>query len=267
MLWVESAYVLGVSAFWQGRLEAACAEFQAALERCRPEQRAVHLLHYGQDPEVFCGLRLAYVLWLLGRDDESAHARDEAISLAEHTGHPYTRTSTIAWAALLALDQRNDEELRRLVAALAAEDNAQHPRQVARFSAALRGHVEVLDGQYRDGKTRIRQALAQARADGPAAPGALAMHMRILLEACARGADPTTGLAAADEALRMGRGMQLWEAEIWRLRAEFRGALGGKPSMVESDLTRALELAQRQGARAVERRVRESLERRPAGAR
>jgi hypothetical protein len=93
------------------------------------------------------------------------------------------------------------------------------------------------------------------------------MHMRILLEACARGADPTTGLAAADEALRMGRGMQLWEAEIWRLRAEFRGALGGKPSMVESDLTRALELAQRQGARAVERRVRESLERRPAGAR
>jgi hypothetical protein len=89
--------------------------------------------------------------------------------------------------------------------------------------------------------------------------------MRIVLEACASAGEAEAGLAAADEALGMGGGTQLWEAEIRRLRAGFLGALGAPSDEVEAELRRALEVAQRQGVRAFERRARADLEALRAG--
>jgi hypothetical protein len=65
------------------------------------------------------------------------------------------------------------------------------------------------------------------------------------------------GLAAADEALEMGGGAQLWEAEARRLRAEFLAGLG--------PARREIETAERQGARSFELRARESRDRFRAG--
>ena len=112
MLWVESAYVLGVSAYWQGRLEAARAHLEAAVERCRPEHRSAHLLRYAQDPEVMCLTRLAHTLWLLGHDEEARRTSDAGLALADERGHPYSRVVAEIWAAVLALDQRNEGRLR-----------------------------------------------------------------------------------------------------------------------------------------------------------
>jgi hypothetical protein len=66
-------------------------------------------------------------------------------------------------------------------------------------------------------------------------------------------------LALADEALGMGRGAQVWEAEIRRLRATFLAALGAPAGEVEAELWRALAVARRQRARAFEVRVRGTL--------
>ena len=57
----------------------------------------------------------------------------------------------------------------------------------------------------------------------------------------------------------MGRGGQLWEAEIRRLRATFLAALGAPDAEVETELQRALTVARRQRARAFEARVRGTL--------
>jgi hypothetical protein len=63
---------------------------------------------------------------------------------------------------------------------------------------------------------------------------------------------PEAGLALAGEALGMGRGAELWEAEIRRLRATFL-AVGGAPAgEAEAELERALAVARRQQARAFE---------------
>ena len=265
VLWVESAYVLGVTAFWQGRLEAARTQFEAAVRRYRPKHRAVHLLRYGQDPRVFCELRLGYTLWLLGRSEEARRRSETALALAEASDHPFTRTSTMAWAGLLALDQHDEQRLRRQVQALASGATAQSAKPVRLFTEALTGYLDVLDGRSREGLGRVRRALDEARAGEPAAPGLLAMHMRILLEACAQSQDASTGVAAADEALGMGGGTQLWEAEIRRLRAQFLTALSAPPEAVEAELWRALEVAQRQGSRPLERRARDDLARLRAG--
>jgi DNA-binding SARP family transcriptional activator len=66
VLAVEAEYVLGVTAFWLGEFAAAREHFGAAIARFRPEDRPVHLLRYGQDPEVVCLNRLGFTLWFLG---------------------------------------------------------------------------------------------------------------------------------------------------------------------------------------------------------
>jgi hypothetical protein len=70
------------------------------------------------------------------------------------------------------------------------------------------------------------------------------------------------GPAAADEALEMGGGAQLWEAEARRSRAEFLAGLGA----ARRELERAIEVAERQGpARWFELRARVSRDQFRAG--
>ncbi|HEY3189942.1 MAG TPA: hypothetical protein VGJ70_20800, partial [Solirubrobacteraceae bacterium] len=74
--------------------------------------------------------------------------------------------------------------------------------------------------------------------------------------------EPEAGLALADEALGLGRGTELWEAEIRRLRATFLAALDAPAAEIEAELDRALAVAERQRARAFEQRIRETLAKR-----
>ncbi len=122
------------------------------------------------------------------------------------------------------------------------------------------GLVDVLDGRAEQGIGRVRDAVAESRAGEPAAPGMNGLLMRILLEACASAEAARAGLAADDEALEMGGGAQLWEPEVRRLRAGFLGALGAASEEVERELARAVDIAERRGARLFELRAREDLE-------
>jgi len=263
VLWVESAYVLGVAAFWRGLLADARRHFTGAVERYRPRQRGAHLLRYGQDPQIFCLMRLAYTLWLLGRDAETERALEEVLSLAERSSHPYSRRATLLWAAYLALDQHEP----RLVCerTRAALEKPSADWQVEWAADALGGYVAVVDGRPQEGVERARRAFAEL-SPRPFAPGAAAVLARILLETCvletcAAAGDAQAGLVAADGALEMGGGSALWEAEIRRLRAGFLERLGADREGVERELKRAIAVAESQGARVFEARAREDLER------
>jgi hypothetical protein len=104
-----------------------------------------------------------------------------------------------------------------------------------------------------------RERLLRSEAPAPGVPG---VATRLLLEDYARAGEPEAGLALADEALDMGRGAELWEAEIRRLRATFLAALGAQDGDIEAELRRALAVARRQHARAFEQRVQGTLEKR-----
>jgi hypothetical protein len=169
------------------------------------------------------------------------------------------------WAAILALDQRDEERLRRHAQTLNSGDPVYGVRQIGIFASALAGLVEVLAGRSEVGLERVREARADSWSAEPAAPGLNAILMRILLEARAAAGEAEAGLAAADEALEMGGGAQLWEAEARRLRAEFLAGLGAARREIETELERAIEVAERQGARSFELRARESRDRFRAG--
>ena len=112
----------------------------------------------------------------------------------------------------------------------------------------------------------VRAQLVSYQAPAPGLPG---VATRLLLESCATAGQPEAGLALADEALRdlelgTGRGAELWEAEIRRMRATFLAALGAPADQAGAELARALAVARRQQARAFETRIGETLTERPA---
>ncbi len=255
VLWVESAWVLAVAAFWDGRLESAREQFEAGLARLRPEHRPTHLLRYGHDPELVFTIRLAHTRWLLG-DDDAARTLDRAVALADASDHPYSRGLVNLFAATLALDQRDEPRLRTHVAAVAGSERG----PTRRAAEALAGFVDVLDGRWQHGVDRIRNVVGDEHRDEPAAPGEHGMYLRILLEACAVTGDAVAGLAAADRALRIG-GAPPWEPEVRRLRGEFLHAAGAPRSDVQAELQHAADAAQQAGSLPFRERARQSLAR------
>src|ERR671931_348271 len=69
---------------------------------------------------------------------------------------------------------------------------------------------------------------------GPSGPS------RLLLAGYAIAGETDAGLDLADEALEMGCGAELWEAEIRRLRAVFLAERGAPADEVGAELARAL---------------------------
>jgi DNA-binding SARP family transcriptional activator len=264
VLRVESDYVRGIAAYWPGRLSEAREHFGAAMDRFRPARRRAHVLRYGQDPELVVRMRLAHTLWLLGDDDGADRQRDLALAVPSATGHAYSRGVALVWAAILALDRGNVEEFGRHSAALVSLAADDAPAQIRMPAEMFARHVDVLAGRAA-GLARVRAARDEALRQAPPAPGVAAVATRLLLDACAVAGEPELGVAVADEALVMGRGAELWEAEIRRLRATFIEAAGAPASDVGAELRRALDVARRQGARAFERRVRATLTERGLG--
>jgi DNA-binding SARP family transcriptional activator len=249
VLLVESEYLLGIGAFWDGAFVTAREHFERVGNRFRSEQRVDYLLRFGQDPSIVGLSRLANTLWFLGHRNDARRVRDDALAMADEVGYPFSRGVAYVFAALLSVDLGEPGRYQGYVAALASD--AQHaPLQIA--ADAFLGYAEVLDGRALDGIRRIRRAIDTGPVDH--APGQGATHHRLLVAAHDVAGDASGGLAAADEALRAA-GSRIWEAEHRRLRATFLAALGASSNEVDAELTRAAAVARRQGALGLERRV------------
>jgi len=265
VLWVESDYLQGIAAYWPGRLTEARAHFEAAMERFRPERRRAHVLRYGQDPELLVRLRLAHTLWMLGCPAEADRQRDLALRAAAESSHGYSRAVVWVWAAIVAADRGEVAEFRRHVRELTAAPADEGPAQVRLAAELFVGHLSVLDGRTDQGLEHMRTVHAQLIGGHAPAPGMPGVATRLLLEGYALAGRPAAGLALAGEALEMGRGAELWEAEIRRLCATFLSALGAPSGEVEAELERALAVARRQQAGAFEERIRGTLTERSPG--
>jgi hypothetical protein len=235
------------------------------MERFEPDRRRAHVLRYGQDPELVVRLRLAHTLWLLGQPDEADRQRDLALAAAARSSHAYSRAVTFLWAANVALDRGEHAELRRHAQALAAYAVEDAPAQVLVPVDLFTGYLDVLDGRTAQGLARVRRVREQVVLGEAPAPGVPGFATRVLLESYAVAHDPGSGLALAEEALGMGRGAELWEPEIRRLRAIFMAALDARDEEVEAELERALTVARRQQARAFEKRIQGTLAERHVG--
>ena len=247
VLQVESAYLLGISAFWKGELAAARSHFERAVEGYRPEHHLTHRVWYGLDPKVVCLSRLGNTLWFLGYPKQARDAADLALSAAYELGHAASLATAIVFSCFLEVDDQNRPMLRQKAALL--RDPSVHGGSLATriSSAAFSGYLEVLDGRPGMGIGIIRRALEESSRLW-ITPGFGASIRRLLLDALAIAPQEGDGLATAEEALEFPDGARLWEPELRRLKAQLLSATGEEPSAAESELERSLAVARRQGA-------------------
>jgi DNA-binding SARP family transcriptional activator len=213
VLLVESHYVHGVAAFWQGELTAARRHFEAAIAGYRPEHRADHIVRFGLDPRVVCMSRLANTLAFLGEPDAARAMCDAALATAAETADATSTATALVFAAVLALDLDDIEEVRRLTPELVAAGREVKP--CAMTGQALEGYLAVLDGQPAAGLARVRAAL-EAAPETDHAPGHRASLARILLAAGVAAGDAETVRQAAERVLGAGAGAPLWGPEARR---------------------------------------------------
>jgi tetratricopeptide (TPR) repeat protein len=258
VLVAQSDYVLGISAFWYAEFSSARSHFEAAIARFKPADLSAHLLRYGNDPAIVCQMRLAFVLWFLGRTAEARRLRDEAFAQALSHEDWFTRMGVLHFAGLLSIEIGDHDRIRDCVSALDEISVAHSTAFVSHNGEALAGYVDVLDGRHEDGIQRIHRALDDLR-ESIQLPGQRASVARVLLAARSVIAEPRAGLIAADRLLNAGVGSRIWEAEALRARAEFTAALDAGSTSVEEDLALALDIARQQQAAALELRVATSL--------
>jgi DNA-binding SARP family transcriptional activator len=257
-LLVESAYVLGIAAYWQGELEPARRHFEAAVAGYRPARRRSHLLRAWLDPQVVCTSRLGNVLWFLGDETAAGNARDQALALAAELGHLQSSSAAWTFAALLALEMGDVARIRDCVAALEAGLERLDGRPLRIGVELLRAYLRVVDGQAEAGIAEMRSALDESRG-ADHAPGMRAVILRLLMAAHAAAGDVRGRLAVAERMIEMRGAARLWEAEARRTRAECLAALEAPADVVTAELQRAIDVARRQGARMLEQRAAASL--------
>jgi DNA-binding SARP family transcriptional activator len=250
VLAVESAYVLGISAFWRGELPTARHHFETAISGYREEHRAIHALRYGLDPRVVCSSRLGNALAFLGEPEAARRSRDRTLTFAERIGHEPSRGTALVFATLLAVDLRDWDDVRAFTAATLEWRRTNELRALTVSAECFRGLVEVLDGRADLGLARIRR-IVDALADAEHAPGNRAGLAHVLVEACALAGDHRAGLLATE----LPSTVRVWRAEtLWR-RSQFLAALGAPAAEVQSVRQEALAVARAQGMTGFRERI------------
>lgn len=249
---VEGHYVVGVAAFWRGRLHAARDSFMRAIARYRPERHRDHVALYTQDPKVVCLSRLSWTLWLLGHPEDAVKARAEAIDLARTLDNPYSHAYALWFSLFIAIDADDRAGVREQVSALERVATEHGLVYIAAIVDSFVGYRETLDGEWDRGVARMEAALSDPRAAGQ--DSVLRPQTLLLLaRAHVSGGDACRGLDAVNEALAIAaKGPQMWESELHRLRARLLIARDASDTIIDTAFAQALETARAQGAAWVE---------------
>ncbi|MBW7882656.1 MAG: AAA family ATPase [Caldilineaceae bacterium] len=254
-LWrVEAHYVLGITNFWIGEFLAGRRHLQTALAMYDPALLDQHLADCGQNPNVTCRSRLAYLLWYLGYADQAAVLADEATKLARQAGQPFGIVYALVWS-LFVHSHRGDIDRTRRYADEAVSICTEYGLEMWRAMAAIfQGWAWAETGDVTRGVALMQQSLAALDATG--ARYALP-YLGMLAQWYARAGRLDQAVALVDRGLSVveERGPHCSTAELLRVSALLRNQVIGADEGVAATLERALSVARSQQARMLELRV------------
>lgn len=263
----EGEAALGAALLFHGEL----VEAREHLERARDLESASNAaaedgyLIIATAVQVRCWLSLA--LWHLGRADQGLAESVAAIGFARRLEHPTSLAYALAFGSWFHACRREEELVHERAEEMLylAQKHGLHMAVWARFFLAVRAIAQgVPAGGWRLGDE------AAVRARGRAEPGvaktlgqaSAAALMAVHAAAEGRLEDAAERLASALDAIR-ATGEHHWEAELHRLQGELVLSRGGAEAVeaAEASFRKALDIAQRQGSRALELRAATSLAR------
>jgi class 3 adenylate cyclase/predicted ATPase len=254
--------IMGSTLLTAGEFQIARHHFEESIALSRIEgTRRVHDL-YMVEPQVASLLLLSWDLWFLGHLDQSLARVSEALAVAQDLQQPYSIAFAHYMTSVVHL-LRGDP-----ASALHSADRSLDISREQRFSLYVilstisRGRALGELGRFGEGVSEIQAGIAEARRTGVGFM--MPMMHGWLADVHARSGDNETALPIVEQVLRevgdaTGRS---WESELHRLRAQILLELSpSKVAEAESYLKRAVEVAGRQGAKALELRAATGLAR------
>src|SRR5262245_17386453 len=259
---VDGYFVMGVMANYRGDFLAARAHLEHSCRLADTVPSPLLFLHDGMVPEVPLRIWLARVLWVLGYADQAQQRSYEAVALAQQRQH----TPSLAYAELSAAllshccrDVAATQAHAEALIALASEQGFGVRLEQGRM---LRGWALAMRADVAAGLAHLRQGLAASQSTGPEL---LRPHwLAALAEVYGRAGQPQAGLQVLAEAVTLIATTELrwWEAEVYRLQGELLLQLPSPAGpQAEAAFLRALDVARRQEAKALELRTTCSLSR------
>jgi predicted ATPase/class 3 adenylate cyclase len=251
---------LGATCLSLGALPAARAHLEESNAHYTPDQHRTLVFRTGQDPGVAGRLYGAATLWLLGYPGQARTRLHEALTLAQALAHPFSLACARCWAAFVSQFHRDVSAVHEHAEAAVALATEQGFPIWAALGTTLRGWALTMQGQDEEGVTQTCQGIAALRATGAAL--FVPYLCTVLAEVRAHLGHIQDGLQALAEAhtLVEQHDERYWEAEVSRLCGVLLlQQAGTSPAEAEAWLQRALGIACRQEARALELRAAMSL--------
>jgi class 3 adenylate cyclase/tetratricopeptide (TPR) repeat protein len=255
-------WMLGCMAFWQGEFGTARRELEDAVALYDSNEQKSKTLALQIDPGVNALCHLSWLLWVLGYPDRAIETSDRAIWTARELTQPFALAMAIFFACVTRACCGHYASGTPLLDELIAITREHGLSYLGSCAGVLKGQELIARDQCVAGLEQIDRALSEFNAQeaGLGRP----WSMSISAMGYARLGRVEDGLAALSEGFEaMGRhDERQWEAELWRLKGELillRPGLDN--SEAEACFRRAIDVARRQTARALELRAATSLAR------
>ncbi|HEY5868219.1 MAG TPA: adenylate/guanylate cyclase domain-containing protein, partial [Candidatus Tectomicrobia bacterium] len=262
MLTVLAHTALGQNLAFLGALPAARLHAEEAIAHDTPGQRRTPMFQIGQDPGVGCRVCAAWTLSFLGYPEQALARVHDALALAHELSHPYSLAYAWCMAAIVSKFSRDVPAVYEQAEATVALSTEHGFPWWAALGTSLRGWALAMQGQSEEGMAQIRQGIAAWQASGAAI--AVPFFYTMLAEVADHLGHTEDGIRTLAEAYTLVEQHEerLWEAEVCRLRGVLLLRQPGTPQAeAETWLQRALDVAHRQEAKALELRAAMSLAR------
>jgi predicted ATPase len=261
---IQGRMALAVSSFSLGDPAATREHTEQGLSLYDPSRHGNHTHLYGQDPKVACLAFLGVALWLLGYPDQARKRSREAVALGGELGHPTSRALALYFASMVRQYCREAPEVQESAEATTAI-GTEHGLSLWLANGLIMGGWALAEqGAWAVGIAQVRQGLTAWVATG--AETHRTYFLGLLAEALERGGQIEESLGVLTEALAQmnGTGTVFHAAELHRLQGEFllrQERIEVACSEAEACFRRALAIARRQQAKALELRAAMSLAR------
>jgi predicted ATPase len=249
-------WYLGFIWFSLGDYTTSRAHMKHVIDFYSPEQHhRPFVLLRGSDAGISALSYDACCLWCLGFPDQALIKSQETLALARELDHPFSLADALCYAGCFINAMRRDAQaLRDYATELVRLSNEIGFAGWIESGACFHGEAAAMLGQVSEGIMQIRQGMAASESISIRLN--LVEALRALAEAQAKTDHPEGGLTTLAEALTLVEktGERLWEAELYRLRAELL-LMQGDDHEAEASFEKAIEVARWQSARSWELRA------------
>ena len=252
---------VGQTLYFRGAFSDARTHLERTLELCAAHPEVIPAYRrFGTDDQVMALSYLGSTLLLLGYPEQSAAAMEAAVTRARAMGRAFTTAlvlSHMAFLGTLGGDLQQAASYADEAIAHSVEHGLMSPEHRSRF---CHGALLAQSGDPERGIELMRTAMEASERNG--ARFRWTLYLGHVALAHASLGQSEAGLALLDEAIQTAEtsGEGFFEAELYRLRGNILLMLG-RSAEGESELHRALTIAQQQQARWWELRAAVSLAR------